>query len=244
MCLRGLTSVPSCRPPSNRGIARARSQCGHPSARSGASRRERIASMASQVFWIPGPWRGRLGIVPRPRGAEWLDDEIRAWREASIDVLVSLLEPGEEADFDLTGESSSSKAGGVDFRSFPIPDRGVPKSREAMAELADQIVDALRSGKTVAVHCRQGIGRSAMIAAAALISGGLNADTAVNTIRQSRGLDVPETPAQRQWISDFSSWLSSRRAAQQQHPADGASRRRGSCALGSRMPLNVKSICQ
>jgi protein-tyrosine phosphatase len=174
--------------------------------------------MAAPVFWIPGPWRGRLAIVPRPRGAEWLNDETRAWREAGIDVVVSLLEPDEEADLDLTGESFSSRASGIDFRSFPIPDRGVPKSREAMAELADQIVDALRSGKTVAVHCRQGIGRSAMTAAAALISGGLNAETAVNAIRQSRGIEVPETPPQRRWILDFSSWLSSKRAAQQQHP--------------------------
>lgn len=29
--------------------------------------------MAARVFWIAGPWPGRLGIVPRPRGREWLD---------------------------------------------------------------------------------------------------------------------------------------------------------------------------
>jgi hypothetical protein len=28
-----------------------------------------------------------------------------------------------------------------------------------------------------------------------------------------------------QWISDFSAWLSNKRTAQQQHAADGASRR-------------------
>ena len=95
-----------------------------------------------------------------------------------------------------------------------------------MAEIADQIVDSLRSGKTVVVHCRQGIGRSAMIVAAALIAGGLTAEAAVNVVRQSRGLDVPETQVQRQWISDFSAWLSRTRAAQQQHQADGAARRR------------------
>jgi predicted protein tyrosine phosphatase len=182
--------------------------------------------MAAKVFWITGPWRGRLGIVPRPRGAEWLDDETRAWREAGIDVVVSLLEPDEEADLDLTGESTSSTASGLAFRAFPIPDRNVPSSREAVAELTDQIVDALRSGKTVAVHCRQGIGRSTMMVAAALIAAGLDAETAVNAIRQARGLDVPDTEAQRQWISDFSAWMSSRRVAQQQHAADGASRRR------------------
>jgi protein-tyrosine phosphatase len=181
--------------------------------------------MEAKVFWIPGPWQGRLGIVPRPRGAEWLNDETRAWRDAGIDVVVSLLESSEEADLDLSGESTSASARGLDFRSFPIPDRGVPSSHEALAELADQIVEALRSGKTVAVHCRQGIGRSAMIAAAALMAGGLDAETAVNAIRQSRGHDVPETPAQRQWISDFSVWRSRKRAPQQQHPADGAARR-------------------
>jgi predicted protein tyrosine phosphatase len=182
--------------------------------------------MAAKVFWITGPWRGRLALVPRPRGAEWLDDETRAWREAGIDTIVSLLGPEEEADLDLTAESTSSTSSGLTYRAFPIPDRGVPNSREATAELADHMVDALRSGKTVAIHCRQGIGRSAIIAAAALIVGGLSAEAAISAIRQARGLDVPETPAQRQWILDFSAWLESRRAAEQQRAADGASRGR------------------
>jgi predicted protein tyrosine phosphatase len=169
--------------------------------------------MGAKVFWIPGPWRGRLGIVPRPRGGEWLDDETRAWRGAGIDIIVSLLEPREEAEFALAGESTSSAASGLEFRSFPIPDRSVPNSRESVAELASQIVNALHAGKNVALHCRQGIGRSALIAAAALISSGLDPETALQRIGRSRGLEVPETSAQRQWISDFSAWLADRRAA-------------------------------
>jgi predicted protein tyrosine phosphatase len=182
--------------------------------------------MAAKIFWVAGPWRGRLGIIPRPRGAEWLDDEICAWRDVGIDVLISLLEPDEEAELGLTGESTSSAAAGLAFHAFPVPDRGVPRAREAVADLADHMVDALTSGKTVAVHCRQGLGRSAMIAAAALIAAGLDPESAVNTVRRSRGLDVPETQAQRQWILDFAAWLASRRAAQPQHPAGGTSRRR------------------
>jgi protein-tyrosine phosphatase len=181
--------------------------------------------MGAKVFWVTGPWRGRLGIVPRPRGAEWLDDETRAWREAGIDVVVSLLEPHEEVEFALTRESTASAASGLTFRSFPIPDRSVPKSHEAVAQLVDQLLDALHAGKNVVLHCRHGIGRSAMIAAAALIAGGQTAEHAINAIRLSRGLEVPETHAQRQWISDFSSWLASKRAAQPRHAADGAPRR-------------------
>ena len=169
--------------------------------------------MSARVFWVAGPWPGRLGIVPRPRGAEWLDDETQAWREAGIDVVVSLLEPDEEAELDLTSESASSAASGLDFRSFPIPDRGVPNSRAAVAQLVEQILDALHAGKNVAFHCRQGIGRSALIVAATLISDGQDVEAAITALRQSRGLEVPETHAQRQWISDFSSWLADKRVA-------------------------------
>ncbi len=181
--------------------------------------------MGAKVFWLAGPWKGRLGIVPRPRGAEWLDDETRAWREAGIDIVVSLLEPDEEAELALAGESASCAASDLEFRSFPIPDRSVPNSREAVAQLVDQIIDALHAGKSVALHCRQGIGRSAIVAAAALISGGQNAETAIKTVQRSRGLEVPETRAQRQWISDFSSWLANKRAARLRHAAAGTPRR-------------------
>jgi predicted protein tyrosine phosphatase len=179
----------------------------------------------AKVFWISGPWQGRLGIVPRPRGGEWLDDETRGWREAGLDVIVSLLEPQEEAELALAGESASSTATGLEFRSFPIPDRGVPISRESAAQLASQIVDALHAGKNVALHCRQGIGRSALVAAVALISAGQDATTALQRIRHSRGLEVPETNAQRQWVLDFASWLADRRAAQSDAAGDHPRRR-------------------
>ena len=181
--------------------------------------------MQAKVFWIPGPWRGRLGIVPRPRSGEWLDDETRAWREAGIDIMVSLLEPREEAEFALAAESASSAASGLEFRSFPISDRGVPNSRESVAELASHIVTALHSGKNVALHCRQGIGRSALIAAAALVSSGQDPETALQTIGRARGFEVPETNAQRKWIADFSSWLATVRAALPDAAADRSRRR-------------------
>ena len=36
--------------------------------------------MHTELYWIPGPWLGRLAIMPRPRGGDWLEDEIRSWR--------------------------------------------------------------------------------------------------------------------------------------------------------------------
>jgi len=45
-----------------------------------------------------GFWPGRLGIAARPRGGDWLIDELRSWRKAGVHVVVSLLTPDEERD--------------------------------------------------------------------------------------------------------------------------------------------------
>jgi hypothetical protein len=163
--------------------------------------------MRAFVFWIAGPWLGQLAIVPRPRGGDWLDGEIRAWREAGVDAVVSLLEPSEETELDLGGEAASATAGGLEFRAFSIPDRGVPNSREAVLELVTHLAAILQAGKNVAVHCRQSVGRSALIAAATLISAGEDSDTAWGNIAHARGLPVPETDGQRRWISEFATWI-------------------------------------
>jgi protein-tyrosine phosphatase len=180
--------------------------------------------MQAKVFWVAGPWRGRLGILPRPRGGDWLRDETTAWREAGIDLVVSLLEPEEEAQLVLEGEAAAAAASGINFRPFPIPDRGVPASRESVAALATEIVDALDTGKNVAVHCRQGIGRSGLMVGGVLIAAGTDLDAALTAIKESRGLEVPETEEQRRWLGDFASWLVSTQTAQR---AAAAAERRG-----------------
>lgn len=48
--------------------------------------------MKVDPFRIPGPWRGRLSIVARPRGGDWLDDEVSAWRRAGIGIVPETLE--------------------------------------------------------------------------------------------------------------------------------------------------------
>jgi protein-tyrosine phosphatase len=171
--------------------------------------------MQAKVFWVTGPWRGQLGILPRPRGGDWLADETAAWRAAGIDMVVSLLEAEEEAHLVLEDEAAAAAASSIDFRAFPIPDRGVPASRESVAELTDDIVDALDAGKNVAVHCRQGIGRSGMIVGGVLVAAGSDVPAALRTIKESRGLDVPETQEQQRWLQEFSSWLATRQTAQQ-----------------------------
>jgi protein-tyrosine phosphatase len=156
--------------------------------------------MTPELFWIPGAWRGRLAIAARPRGGDWLEDEAAGWRRAGLEVVVSLLEEEEAAQLELTSEGPAANSEGLHFVSFPIPDRGVPASLPGALSLLRTIGDALEEGKSVAVHCRQGIGRSGLVAAGMLVTSGMEVNRALAVVSAARGQTVPETEAQLRWI--------------------------------------------
>jgi protein-tyrosine phosphatase len=159
--------------------------------------------MKPHRFLIRGPWKGRLAIVSRPRGGEWLKDDVEAWKRAGWDVVVSLLTPQETNEMDLGNEGTAVQASGLEFISFPIDDRSVPTSRKATLDLLTNILDSLEAGKNVAVHCRQGIGRSSIVVTGLLILSGAGVERALREVSAARGLPVPETADQRRWITDF-----------------------------------------
>jgi hypothetical protein len=54
--------------------------------------------MGTELHWVDGPWPGKPAVASRPRGGDWLEDEIASWRRAGIDTVLSLLAPDEELD--------------------------------------------------------------------------------------------------------------------------------------------------
>jgi protein-tyrosine phosphatase len=160
--------------------------------------------MNPKLYWIEGPWPGKLAISARPRGGDWLEDEIAGWRTAGVDAVFSLLTRQENQDLQLVAEADVAQARGLRFLSLPIEDRGVPAFLEEASQAVGKVGELLRQGRNVAVHCRQGIGRSGMIAAALLVKEGRSPDDAMKMISDVRGLPVPETPEQREWVRDFS----------------------------------------
>ena len=163
--------------------------------------------MAARVYWIKSPWKGRLAIVPRPRGGDWLEDEVSGWRDAGINIVVSFLTPAEAEEFGLEMEGAACMAREIRFVSFPIPDQEVPVSKQSAVVLLSDLEQAIQEGKTVAVHCRQSVGRSATIAAALLVAAGEKPRVAFEKIEEARGCKVPETLEQERWVADYASEL-------------------------------------
>ncbi len=164
--------------------------------------------MWTNLYWVNGPWPGKLALAARPRGGEWLDDEIENWRRDGIDAVLSFLTHEEEADLDLTAEASTATAHGIMFWSFPILDRQVPDSETGLAQSLSKIDAALWAGRNVVLHCRQGVGRAGMVAACLFVMNGSEPESAVRSLSAARGVQVPETAEQRQWIDQHAGTLS------------------------------------
>ena len=87
--------------------------------------------MISKIHWINEGKIGenKIGTMARPRGNDWLDDEIK-WSKnpREVDCLVSLLENSEEWDLYgyLQGEREFCKNWGIEFINFPIKDVNIP----------------------------------------------------------------------------------------------------------------------
>ena len=63
--------------------------------------------MRTELYWIDGPWPGRLAIMPRPRGGDWLEEEIQSCRQADVNVVVSLLTCDEQTELSLAEEGKT-----------------------------------------------------------------------------------------------------------------------------------------
>ena len=156
-----------------------------------------------EVFWINNEQLPHLAIVLRPRGGDWLDDEMRRMRANGIETVISMLEQ-EEAEFlGLANEQLAAERASLRFLNFPIPDRQVPADIQHFRNFAAEVANRLNGGEHIGVHCRGCIGRATILSACVLIQLGWPPADALAAIEKARGTMVPDTPEQAEWIMSF-----------------------------------------
>lgn len=157
-------------------------------------------SATARLYTVQELSIGKLSIMPRPRGGDWLLDDIKALSLYGVDILVSLLTPGEVAELNLGEEADICQHQGITCISYPIIDRSVPPFSVETFALLERIKTYLAEGKHIAVHCWMGLGRSALVAASVLVLSGYSPEDACNLLSSARGYTVPETQEQRAWV--------------------------------------------
>ena len=155
------------------------------------------------IYWIPVASPGKLAVVARPRGGDWLQDDLQAFFKADIRVLVSALSREEQEELSLSLEAVTARELGMEFISFPIADRGVPQTYSALQGLAVDVAKKLWAGKSVGIHCRASIGRASLIAAAVLAELKIAPRQIFELIGKCRGCMVPDTAEQLRWFESY-----------------------------------------
>jgi protein-tyrosine phosphatase len=155
------------------------------------------------VWWVEEGQNPRVAIVARPRGGEWLEDDLTAMKNAGIDVVVSLLREDEAEELGLADEATTAERLGMRFISYPIPDRCTPQDGSGFRRLVSELAELVKEGHRVGAHCRACIGRSTVLTSSVLIALGVDPEDALLRIEAARECFVPDTPEQREWILQF-----------------------------------------
>jgi protein-tyrosine phosphatase len=156
--------------------------------------------MKATIYSIKEAAPNRIAIVARPRGGDWLCDELSALSREGIDVLVSMLTEEETNDLGLHRESGECEAAAIKFINLPIPDRSVPSDRDVFLRSVEHLAEMVRAGRSLGVHCRASIGRSSVLVVSVLVRLGWDANKAFYAVESARGCSIPDTPEQRQWV--------------------------------------------
>ncbi len=138
----------------------------------------------------PGP--SQVPLPPEVAGRLWVcgkdticPDPDRLLKDLEVSAVVCLVEVSELVDYpDYLRRITQGE--GDQLTWCPIPDTGVPKYRAAL-ELVDSVVERLRSGRSVIIHCSAGISRSGMIAASVLARLGTPVPEALEGVRRCHG---------------------------------------------------------
>ena len=131
---------------------------------------------------------------------EWIEDEFSGIANWGIDRIVLLLESHEAVEVGLGDEQQIAQKYNMELISYPMPDKGLPHSVKDYLGFTKRLYHEASGGLNTVIHCWAGIGRTGIIAAGVLLYCGYEPKDAFKTISKQRGVAVPDTQEQIDWV--------------------------------------------
>ncbi|MDR3479961.1 MAG: dual specificity protein phosphatase family protein [Burkholderiaceae bacterium] len=156
--------------------------------------------MRPTIYKVAKCGEGFLAVMAKPVAGEWIVDEFAGIAQFDVKCMVSLLERHEISELGLSKAPTLCESNGIEYIHFPIKDRDIPLSATKTFAMVDEIHDGILHGKNTVIHCRAGIGRTGLISASILVREGFSPVEAFKLVSQARGVPVPDTPEQFDWV--------------------------------------------
>jgi protein-tyrosine phosphatase len=153
-------------------------------------------------------------LLPRRRPAGhrlyWLTSDIAVSREPGPQHWADIRAAGIRAVVDVRAETEGSAdlahANGLQYLRAPI-DEGLAPTTQELSLVTDWILARIGNDGPVLVHCREGRGRSPLVACAALVKLGIPPFEAYQALRRARP-EVALSPEQEETLRHFAQGLS------------------------------------
>lgn len=159
--------------------------------------------MIPEIHPVQRIGQGSLYVMPMPDSGN-LQAAVDHFSSIKITAVVSHLEKSEELKLGLSREQALLQTAGIEFVTYPIKDMHLP-DKAAYTLFIDSLYRRLEKGDNLAVHCRAGIGRTGMTSSCLLIRAGFESRDAIEAVASARGVSIPDTQEQIDFICDFSS---------------------------------------
>jgi protein-tyrosine phosphatase len=153
---------------------------------------------------IPG-LPGKLIFTPCPGTRDTpLDEALRALKQAGAAAVITLMPQAELAANGAEHIARHCEALGLAWYHLPVADEQVPQEDFGQGWKASRqaILDQLRAGQSLAIHCKGGSGRTGLIAARLLIEAGIARSEAIALVQALRPRAI-QPPAHCNWINQF-----------------------------------------
>lgn len=165
-----------------------------------------------QIATVPvGENGGRIGVTlcpgkkgPSVFGAPWDRDlaaDITVICEWGASSVLTLIEPFEFDLLQVRRLPTAVRDAGLVWLHAPIKDVSIPDARfdAAWKTIGPRLINDLRNGRSVVIHCRGGRGRAGLVAAKLLAAMGYDGQEAIDSIRRYRPGAI-ETKEQESYI--------------------------------------------